>query len=123
MIRRVRGDGLARVLSVAADAGTHDAARLTSRRRPVRASRLAVAVDLHDDEEPDVPALEALRQRAEAATTRVEMLRAAAELGLYAGQVSMMAADAEALDGQVLDTRDAVEACALAAEMARKAGG
>lgn len=110
------------------DAGRSDAAQLArgARHPRVRASRLAppqrAVVDLADDVEADVSPLDAMRVRADAAVGRVAMLDAATELGLYAAQVMRLAADAWRLDGQRVDTMDAVEALTLAGALARKAG-
>lgn len=126
--RSIHGPGLALALHGAADEGRADAAQLAERARHprVRASRLAppvrVALDLADDVEADVSPLDTLRARADVAVGRVAMLRASAELALYAAQVSMLAADAAAFDGQRVDTVDAVEALTLAGALARKAG-
>lgn len=124
--RTVRGAGMALALHGTEDAGRSDAAQLArSARHPrVRSTLMPPvrALDLDDDVEADVSPLDAMRARADAAEGRVAMLDAAAELGLYAAQVMQLAADASRLDGQRVDTMDAVEALTLATALARKAG-
>ena len=86
---------------------------------PTTAPPVRAVVDLSDDEEPSVPTLAAIAAQADRATTREGMLRAAAELALYAGQVSAMLADEDAVEGSTLDM---VEALTLATALASKAG-
>ncbi len=125
MTRRVTGTGIALALAGTTDEGRSDAAKLArgARRLRVRTTQLAppvrAVVDLSDDEEPSVPTLAAIAAQADRATTREGMLRAAAELALYAGQVSAMLADEDAVEGSTLDM---VEALTLATALARKAG-
>ena len=126
--RTVRGAGMALALAGTDDEGRADAAKLAgrARRAPARGSRFAppvraVALDLTDDVEADVPVLDTLRAQADAARGRVAMLRASAELALYAAQVAAMLADGDALEGDG-DAADVVEALTLAGALARKAG-
>lgn len=121
-MKTIRGGGLALALHGTEDAGRSDAATLArgARHRPVRSTLMPPvrALDL-DDEEPAVPTLAAIAAQAEGATTRAGMLRAVAELALYAGQTAAMLADEDGADGATLDV---VEALTLATALARKAG-